>query len=73
MGFEQRNEIESLYLFRIDTMDKIKEEYFQWFSNGLLRMTQETDPTKGEILDVEFRGPFRTPQKFKMDYNYIEL
>ena len=73
MGFEQRNGVESLYLFRMGTMDKIKEEYFLWFSNGLLRLKQETDSKNDEILDVKFRGPFRVPQKFKMDYNYNEL
>ncbi len=73
MGFEQRKKIESLYLFRMGTMDKIKEEYVLWFSNGLLQMKQETDPKDRKILDVVFRGPFREPQKFKMDYNYNEL
>ncbi len=73
MGFEQRKGIESLYLFRMGTMDKIEEEYFLWFSNGLLRMKQGTNSKNGEMLDVEFRGPFSTPQKFKMDYNYNEV
>lgn len=73
MGFEQRMNVESLYLFRMGTMEKTKEEYILWFANGLLRMKQETEPNKKEILDVEFRGPFREPKKFKMDYNYNEI
>ena len=71
MGFEQRREIQSLYLFRSGTMEKEKEEYFLWFANGVLQMKSETtaDPKK-QVIDVEFRGPFRTPRTFMMDYNY---
>ena len=71
MGFEQRREIQSLYLFRSGTMQKEKEEYFLWFANGVLQMKSKTteDPKK-QVIDVEFRGPFRTPKKFMLDYSY---
>lgn len=71
MGFEQRRGIQSLYLFRIGTMEKEKEEYFLWFANGVLQMKRKIiDPGKKEIIDVEFRGPFREPRKFMIDYRY---
>lgn len=70
MGFEQRKHVESLYLFRMGTMAKTDEEYVLWFANGLLKMKQETDSTKKNVLAVEFNGPFREPQKFHLDYEY---
>ena len=29
------------------------------------------DPKK-QIIDIEFRGPFREPKKFMLDYSYNE-
>jgi hypothetical protein len=69
MGFEQRRKIESLYLLRSGTMEKEKEQYFLWFANGTLRMDAKNENGK-EIINIEFRGPFIEPKKFKLDHNY---
>lgn len=69
MGFEQRKKIESLYLFRAGTMPKEKEEYFLWFANGVLKMNRKTDNSTSYI-EIDFRGPFKEPQQFKLDYDY---
>lgn len=65
MGYEQRKNLESLYLFRQNTMEKEKEEYFLWFANGVMRMTRES-----QNIRVDFRGPFKQPVTFFMDYDY---
>ncbi len=69
MGFEQRRKIQSLYLLRRGTMEKNDEEYFLWFANGVLEMSASTKEEK-EVIDVKFRGPFREPRKFILDYSY---
>jgi len=70
MGFEQRQKIESLYLFRKGTIPKDKEQYFLWFANGTLELTR-TEPSNGVVnVKGDFRGPFIAPKLFTMDYNY---
>jgi len=72
MGYEQRNYLETLYLFRKGTMEPEREEYFLWFANGVLDMKRETSGTS-QYIDVDFRGPFNVPKQFKMDFEYRKI
>jgi hypothetical protein len=66
MGFEQRQKISSLYLFRKNTIEELKENYFLWFANGVLKMEHDNNSN----IKVEFRGPFSIPQQFYLDYKF---
>jgi len=72
MGYEQRHNVDSLYLFRSGTMPKEQEEYFQWFTNGLAKLTRYEQENNHCLIEVDFRGPFKEPKKFLMDYDYNE-
>ena len=72
MGWEQRNDIESLYLFRSGTIDEKLGEYFLWLANGALniqRIQSDNDNPKDYLL-CEFRGALREPTRFKLDFEY---
>jgi len=72
MGYEQRHNVDSLYLFRSGTMPKEQEQYFQWFANGLAKLTRFEQKNDSCLIEVDFRGPFKEPKKFLMDYDYKE-
>lgn len=73
MGYEFRENLESLYLFKSGTLPKEDEEYFLWFANGdfrILRKIPEENDDKKDYLQVDFRGPFKHAKRFKLDFDY---
>ena len=72
MGFEQRENIDSLYLFRTGTMKPEKEEYFLWFANGIITIKRKNLENMDDTLSVDVQGPSKTPITFEMNFNYAE-
>ncbi len=72
MGFEQRENIDSLYLFRTGTMKPEKEEYFLWFANGIITIKRKILEKSEPVLSVDMQGPFKTPVTFEMGFDYAE-
>jgi len=71
MGFEQRENIESLYLFKMGTLKKEDEDYFLWFANGVLKLKRKTEgKDEDDYIQAEFRGPFAHARRFKLDFDY---
>jgi hypothetical protein len=73
MGSEDERKIESLYLFRTGTLPQAQtEQYFFWFSNGLLRL-ERVLPEANVVshLQADFRGPFKKgARRFKLDFQF---
>jgi len=70
MVWEEDSNIESLYMFRPKTLASEVEEYFLWFANSKLKLKGKKDPKDNYYLAAEFRGPFRGPIRFALDFEY---
>ena len=72
MGWEERNHIESLYLFRSGTLNQETEIYFLWFANGVLKLQRiiAAKANLADYLQCDFRGPFIQAESFKIDFQY---
>jgi hypothetical protein len=74
MVWENSNNVESLYLFRPGTISsKEMEEYFLWFSNGVLKLERKFSDEKDhkDYLQADFRGPFEDgARRFRLDFQF---
>lgn len=76
MGYEYREKLESLYLFKSGTLPKEDEEYFLWFANGAFKILRKTSVENGvtnDYLEIDFRGPFKQAKTFKLDFSYGQI
>ena len=68
---------QTLYLLRPGTLSsKETEQYFLWFSNGVLKLERTIPEDKRDIyyksgyIEADFRGPFKGSFKFKLDFDF---
>jgi hypothetical protein len=80
MVWEEEKKVESLYLLRPGTLSsKETEQYFLWFSNGVLKLERTIPKDKRDIyyksgyIEADFRGPFKGSFKFKLDFDTKHL
>ncbi|MDF0590981.1 hypothetical protein [Candidatus Methanocrinis natronophilus] len=65
MFWEEKNHINSLYIFRTGTLKQELEGYILWFANSVITLT--TDKQDNPIMKT--RGLFNDPRCFKIDYD----
>jgi hypothetical protein len=61
------------YLFRPGTISKEIEEYFLWFSNGVLKLERKFSDEKDHksYLQADFRGRFEDgARRFRLDFQF---
>lgn len=65
MVWEEKNNVESLYIFRVGTIEKHLEEYIFWFANTVINL----EAKENKIL-MTIRGLFRKPKTYDIDFDF---
>ena len=65
MVLEEKKNINSLYIVRLNTLEKSLEEYILWFANVVIYFKTEN---KKPLMRI--RGLFKDPRNYDIDYNY---
>jgi hypothetical protein len=69
MCWEEKHNVQSLYLFREGTLDEKLEEYFLWFANTVIYMESVKKKEKC-IIQMKTCRLLDKPKEFEIDYNY---
>lgn len=65
MVLEEKKNINSLYIVRLNTLEKSLEEYILWFANTVIYLKTEN---KKPLMRI--RGLFKDPRNYDIQYNY---
>lgn len=65
MIWEEKNNVNSLYIVRLNTLEKSLEEYILWFANVVIYLK-----TENQMPLMRIRGLFKGPRNYAIEYNY---
>ena len=63
--WEEEQNINSLYIVRLNTLEKSLEEYILWFANVVIYLK-----TENQMPLMKIRGLFKDPRNYDIQYNY---
>jgi hypothetical protein len=63
--WEEEKNINSLYIVRLNTLEKSLEEYILWFANVVIYLK-----TENQMPLMRIRGLFKGPRNYDIGYNY---
>ena len=65
MVWEEKNNVNSLYIVRLNTLEKSLEEYILWFADAVIYLK-----TENQMPLMRIRGLFKGPRNYAIEYNY---
>lgn len=65
MVWEEEHNVNSLYIVRLNTLEKSLEEYILWFANVVIYLK-----TENQMPLMRIRGLFKGPRNYAIEYNY---
>ncbi len=65
MVWEEKNNVNSLYIVRLNTLEKSLEEYILWFADVVIYFK-----TENQMPLMRIRGLFKGPRNYAIEYNY---
>jgi hypothetical protein len=65
MVWEEKNNVNSLYIVRLNTLEKSLEEYILWFADAVIYLK-----TENQMPLMRIRGLFKGPKNYDIEYNY---
>ncbi len=65
MVWEEKNNVNSLYIVRLNTLEKSLEEYILWFADVVIYLK-----TENQMPLMRIRGLFDDPRNYAIEYNY---